>query len=437
MKEYLEKLIKDKKVKADNLRKKISASESAEEVRSLGDELKEVETEISSAETQLGKVGANDNTTQTNEENNNATNRSGFSPSQAMNVVATAQMNNRASTETTSETGTMEYRQAFMNYVQRGERSEILKFESRADQSGVAAELGVTVPSTVINRFIEEVEKVYGQLYSRVLKTNIPGGVKFPIGSFGATFKRIAENVSGDKQIGGKVTGYVEFSYNIGEVKISQSILQSVLAVPLFEEKLVQALLKAYVKAMDTEIMTGVAANGQCEGILTEAEKVESRIPSVNIIEFTAAEMADWKTWQTKLFAAIPLSMRSLKPEFTMTSNTYEANIKTLVDDNNRPVYNETFNPIDGAEISRFKGRDVVFVEEDILKNFNDALDGEYFGMYWVPEEAYGINSNMQFTMRKYFDEDTNQWVQKALVINDGKVLNGNYIYLLKKKISG
>jgi hypothetical protein len=53
--------------------------------------------------------------------------------------------------------------------------------------------------------------------------------------------------------------------------------------------------------------------------------------------------------------------------------------------------------------------------------------------MYWVPEKGYAINSNMQFGYKKYFDEDTNQTVTKALVICDGKVLDGKYIFLLKK----
>lgn len=182
--------------------------------------------------------------------------------------------------------------------------------------------------------------------------------------------------------------------------------------------------------------MTGVAGNNQCEGILTEAAKTNSRIAADHIIEFTDAEMKDWKEWQKKLFAIIPLEMRGESPEFVMTPNTYEANIKTLVDDNNRPVYSETYNPVDGAETARFKGREVTFVEDDILKSFNDAANDEYFGMYWVPEKAYAINTNMQFEMIHYFDQETNQYVDKALVINDGKVLDPKYLYLLKKKVS-
>ena len=183
--------------------------------------------------------------------------------------------------------------------------------------------------------------------------------------------------------------------------------------------------------------MSGTEANNQCVGILTEAAAQNSRIPAGNIIEFTAAEAADWTEWQKKLFAKIPLAMRAEKPEFAMTAATYESVIKTLADTQKRPVYAETFNPVDGTERATFKGKEVIFVENDSLKDFDTATNGQFFGMYWVPQKAYAINSNMEFTVVDYFDHETNQWVKKALVINDGKVLDGAYIYLLKKKISG
>lgn len=329
---------------------------------------------------------------------------------------------------------TMEYRAAFMDYVRTGAVSDVLERRSEDDEFNIAGDVGVMMPTTVIQSIMTGVEKVYGQLYSRVRKTNVKGGVKYPIGEFSATFKRITETTVSDRQKGGEVTGYVEFSYHIGEIRLAKTLLASVLSVAAFEAELAKVIVEAYVKAMDHEIMTGVSSNNQCEGILTEAAKSDSRIPASNIIEFTAADMANWEKWQKKLFAVIPLSMRSLSPEFVMTANTYESNIKTLKDSNNRPLYNETFNPVDGAEIAKFKGKNVVFVEDDILKNFDDANTGEYFGMYWVPEQAYAINTNLQFYVTRYFDHETNQYVDKALVINDGKILDPKYIYLLKKK---
>ena len=333
--------------------------------------------------------------------------------------------------------GSMEYRTAFRDYIQTGKlNKEILEFDKRNDAVSTSSDLGVLLPETVMQEIIKGVGEVHGQLYDRVRKTNLKGGVKYPIGSFTATFNRITETTKSNRQDPGGVTGYVQFGYKIGEIRLARTLLQAVLSVPVFEQEFAKCVAEAYVKAMDIEIMTGAEANNQCVGILTEAAATGSRIPSANIIEFTAAEAADWTEWQKKLFAKIPLGMRSENPEFAMTAATYEGVIKTLSDTQKHPVYAETFNPVDGTERATFKGKEVIFVENDCLKDFDTATNGQFFGMYWVPEKAYAINSNLEFTVVDYFDHETNQWVKKALVINDGKVLDGAYIYLLKKKVT-
>jgi HK97 family phage major capsid protein len=332
----------------------------------------------------------------------------------------------------------MEYRTAFRDWVQTGKlNKDVLEFDKRADATGTASDLGVLLPETVMQEIIKGVGEVHGQLYNRVRKTNLKGGVKYPIGSFSATFNRITETTKSFRQDAGGITGYVAFGYKIGEIRLARTLLQTVLSVPVFEQEFAKVVAEAYVKAMDIEIMSGTEANNQCVGILTEAAAQSSRIPAANIIEFTAAEAADWTEWQKKLFAKIPLGMRAERPEFAMTAATYESVIKTLADDQNHPVYAEPFNPVDGTEKATFKGKEVIFVENDSLKDFDSATNGQFFAMYWVPQKAYAINSNMEFTVVDYFDHETNQYVKKALVINDGKVLDGEYIYLLKKKITG
>lgn len=415
--------------KKNKLLQRSQESDSLDEVREINDKLKDIAEELRDIADELADIAENEsNNNEPDTENDE--NRS-FDPSKTFTTVSSAAMNNR----TDSSRESMEYRTAFMNYVQSGKISDNLQYK-RDNQAGTSTNLGVLIPQTVIQKIITGVEKIYGQLYGRVRKTNVQGGVKYPIGSFNAVFNRVGETGVSDRQNVGGVTGYVEFSYKIGEIRLARTLLQTVLSVPVFEEEFAATIAKAYVKAMDTEIMTGIDANNQMVGILTEANKVSgSRIPSANIITFTADEMADWRAWRKKLFAKIPLVMRKLSPEFVMTANTYESNIKTLADENSRPVYAETFNPVDGAEKASFYGKEVVFVEDDILKNFDDATDGQYFGMYWVPEEAYAVNSNLEFYVADYFDHETNQAVKKAVVINDGKVLDPKYIYLLKKSV--
>lgn len=442
LKEYLQNLIKNKKEQRQKLNDSLIECESKEQRSSILNTINTLDSEIRDGEAQIANIEAEE-AAKAAADSNEA--RNAFNPNAALNVVQkTVTQNAGEARSEENPLATMEYRKAFMNYVQRGVKSEILKFEKRdGDAVGVASDLGVLLPETIVQEIITGVEKVYGQLYSRVRKTNIKGGVKYPIGSFSATFKRIKETGVGsapsDRQKAGSAPGYVEFSYLIGEIRIARTLLQSVLSVPAFEKEVAKVIIEAYVKAMDTEIMVGDPDDGEMTGILTELAKGnQGRFKDYtdHVIEFTPEDMADWTKWQEKLFAVIPLSMRGMKPQFAMTANTYEANIKTLHDDNNRPVYNETFNPVDGAERATFKGKEVAFVEEDILANFNDADEGDFFGMYWVPEEAYAINSNLQFTMVKYFDQEKNEYVDKALVINDGKVLDAKYIYLLKKKDS-
>ena len=353
------------------------------------------------------------------------------------NPTATfATAGNDPSTRGADPLSSMDYRKAFKDFVQRGVANPILK---RADAEHVSTDLGILLPTTIVTEIIKGVEKVYGQLYSRVKKSNVKGGIQYATGDFFATM--YWDGTAGDdkehgvseKQKTGDVKPYIQFTYHIGEIRIAQSLLQSVLTVEAFEREVINALVEAYVKAMDDAILNGDGVK-QPEGILTEAAKgTSSRIKTANVITFTAEEMEDWKAWQKKLFAKIPLSMRKLRPEFVMTAETWESNIMTLEDTNGRPVYRETYNPETGDEKATFKGREVIFVEEGGIKSFDTAAAGEYFGMMWIPERAYLINSNMQFSYKKYFDENTNQYITKALVICDGKVLDPKYIYLLKK----
>lgn len=315
-------------------------------------------------------------------------------------------------------------RKAFMDYVISGKASEagVLK---RADAVGVSTNLGVMIPKTVQQKIIQEVKKIHGRLYGKVKHLNLPGAVEYPIGSFTATFKRITETTVSDRQNPGGITGSIMFKYNIGEIRLSRTLLQTVLTVPAFETELAKVIAEAYVKAMDGEIVTGVPANGQLEGILTKT--------GIKTIEINEDEMKDWKTFQKKIMAKIPLGMKSKPYEYIMSNGTFEGNIMTLADDNNRPVYTETINPVDGWVDARIKGHGVTLVEPELLPDFDTATAGKVFAVLWVPGEAYAINSNMQFSTVRYMDHDKNEEVTKALVINDGKVLRPDLIYQIKK----
>lgn len=316
----------------------------------------------------------------------------------------------------------LQERTAFMEYVQTGKMSDLLQ---RADVTGVSTDLGVLIPKTVQQEIIKNIDEMHGSLYAKVKHLNIRGGVEYPIGSFSATFSRINESTVSDRQKGGSITGSVVFGYNIGEIRIAQTLLESLLAVPVFEAELAKVIAEAFVKAMDNEILNGTGTGGQMEGILGKA--------GVTTITFHEGEIADWKTIQKKIFGGMSLGFKALPYEFVMSNGTWESQIKTLSDDNNRPVYAEPFNPVDGTFSCSFRGHNVTLVEPTLLPDFDAAAVNKIFGMIWVPGDAYAINSNMNFSVVQYVDHEKNQIVKKALVVNDGKVLRKDRIILLKK----
>lgn len=316
----------------------------------------------------------------------------------------------------------LQERTAFMEYVKTGKMSDLLQ---RTDTTGVSTDLGVLIPKTVQQEIIKDIDKMHGSLYAKVKHLNIRGGVEYPIGSFSATFSRITESTVSDRQKGGSITGSVVFGYNVGEIRIAQTLLESLLTVPVFESELAKVIAEAFVKAMDNEILNGTGTGGQMEGILGKA--------GITTVTFHEGEIADWKTIQKKIFGGMSLGFKALPYEFVMSNGTWESQIKTLSDDNNRPVYAEPFNPVDGTFSCSFRGHNVTLVEPTLLPDFDTATANKTFGMIWVPGDAYAINSNMNFSVVQYVDHEKNQIVKKALVVNDGKVLRKDRIILLKK----
>lgn len=418
MKEFLQNLIKNKEARANELRKLIQAATTADEVRSYGNELTTVENELREAKVQLQQFEARNVTKEPS--------ANGFNPSA---TVATVQMNQRKSTE--EKFGTMEYRMAFKKYVQTG---EAIPHELRAGGdtgTTVTTDIGMIIPTTIMNEFIKDVSKVYGQIYSKVRKLNVKGGVEFPISKLSANFKWITETTVSNKQKAGDIKDKVSFSYHIGEIRVAESLLAQVVSLDVFESEIVRIMVEAYVKAMDTAIISGTGS-GQPLGITVDTRVTGN---TGNIIEFEADEIGDWTAWRKKLFAKVPLAKRG-SGEFLFPASTVESNLLTMKDANGRPLFREATDGTIGNLAGTFFGRDVTLVEPDIIKDYDTASTGDIIGIFWTPND-YAINTQLQFGMKRYFDEDTNEWINKALTIVDGKILDVSGCYLLKKKVSG
>lgn len=439
-KKILEKRLVRLQAKKTKLTERALASQDAAEVRSINEELSELNEEINETQEEIDAI--EDDTRGGDPTSNPA--EGGTDPQQRSAVPANAQFVNGGISLGSfgQQTGqqrsnddpyaTLEYRTAFKDYVQRGTPipSELIQRAGGDPGPTVAADLGMIIPTTIMNEFIEKVSKVYGQLYSKVRKLNIQGGVKFPISDLKANFKWITETTVSDRQKAGDIKEYIEFSYNIGEIRVSQTLLSQVVTLSLFEQEIVRIMVEAYVEAMDKGIMSGTGA-GQMLGILNDTRVTTN---AGHTIEFTAAEFSDWEKWRKKLFSIIPLSKRG-QGEFIFTAGTVESNLLTMKDANNRPVFREATDLSIGesATSGRFYGREVTMVEPDIVADFDTATSGQVVGLYWIPND-YAINTNLAFGMKRYFDEEKNEWVNKGLTIVDGKMLDVAGCYIIKKK---
>lgn len=433
-KKVLEKRLARLQAKKTKLTERALASQDAAEVRSINEELGELNEEIAETQEEIDTIEevTPDPEPDPNQQRSNPpvgaqqVNNGIPMASYSQNPAGTQQRENK------DPYASMEYREAFKAYVQRGTPIPENLTQRAGGDAGptVAADLGMIIPTTIMNEFIKKVSKVYGQLYSKVRKLNIQGGVKFPISDLKANFKWITETTPSGRQKAGDVKEYVEFSYNIGEIRVSRTLLSQVVALQMFEEEIVRIMTEAYVEAMDKGIIAGTGA-GQMLGILKDTRVTEQ---TGHIIEFTAEQFGDWAQWRKRLFSVIPLSKRG-KGEFIFTASTVESNLLTMKDANNRPIFKEAaeLNVGESATDGRFYGREVTMVEPDIVADFDTAGSGDVVGVYWIPDD-YAINTNLAFGMKRYFDEDKNEWVNKGLTIVDGKILDPSGVYIIKKK---
>lgn len=431
-KKILEKKLARLMAKKTTLAQRALASQDANEVRSINDALAELNAEITETQEEIAAIDAEEVTPAADE----IESEQRSAPPTGAQMVNGNIVGNTIGTFTPGEQrtnedpySTMEYRMAFKAYVQRGVPvpADLIKRSGGDPGPSVTGDIGIIIPTTIMNEFIKEVSKVYGQIYAKVRKLNIQGGIKFPFSDLKAKFKWITETTVSPRQKAGDIKDYIEFSYNIGEIRVSQTLLTTIVALPMFESEIVRVMTEAYVEAMDKNIFWGTGT-GQMLGVFNDPRVT-------NVIEFTEAEFTDWTKWRKKLFSVIPLSKRGGGAEFVFPASTVESYLLTMQDGNGRPLFREAtdLTLADSATTGRFFGRTVTLVEPDMIGDFGTASNGDIIGLFWTPND-YAINTQMQFGMKRYFDDETNQWVNKALTVVDGKMLDTSGCYILKKK---
>lgn len=415
---YLTNLINAKRAKADELRKLIREAQTADECRSLGDTLQAVLEELQAAQEQLDALEDDDNG---GEQGQQASNDDNGGEERGANPLH-GFMQTRGQYQTQRETGTgadsVEYRTAFMNFVCRG---VAIPMELREEGVTVTADAGAVIPSTILQEIVKNMG-AYGEIYERVRKLNVQGGVKIPILSVKPVANWIGEDAASKDQ---KITAKdaVVFSYFGLECKVAQSLLVNVTTLEVFQREFATLAAEAMVQALEKAIFTG-SGDGQPMGILND-----TRVPTANKITMTAEEFASWESWKKKVFAKMKKAYRT--GSFIMEQGTFDGHIDGMVDQNGQPIGRVNYGITDG-EAYRFGGKEVLTVENDIIENYETAEAGAVVAVF-VNLKDYAINSNMQMTVVKWTDNDNNQIKNKAILVCDGKLVDPNGVLLIKK----
>lgn len=316
---------------------------------------------------------------------------------------------------------TVEYRKAFMDYVLRGAKSDVLEF--RADQTTGLGDIGAVIPTTILNRIVERM-KEYGQIWNRVTKTAIQGGVQIPVSTAKPKATWVAAGTMADKQKK-EVKGTIMFGYHKLQVRVAVELVAGTVAMPVFEATISDNIAEAMVSALDEAIISG-SGEGEPLGIVKH-----TNIPAGQIVEVTAADFAKYKTWAS-LMGRIPRRYRS-GTVLIMNDGDWNTHIVGMVDNNGQPIARVTYG-LDGTIQERFLGREVIPVE-DLLPSI-DAAEADDVVAILVRLSDYMVNSNMAITYRRYFDENTDEWISKATMIADGKLADPNGVVLIKLKAS-
>ena len=317
--------------------------------------------------------------------------------------------------------GTMEYRKAFMEYCRTGKWSDVLK---RSNEVTTSSDISAAVPTTILNEIIRKMGE-YGQIFSRVRKMAIPGGVQVPILSLKPTAAWIGEaaTAQGERQKL-QANSSVSFSYFGLEIKLAQSLVATLVGLPAFEAQISDLIVEGMMAKLEADIFNG-NGSGKVTGILTD-----SRVAAGNKVNMTADDMTDWEAWKKNVFAKMPLAYKR-NAVFVMASGTWEGYIDGMTDANGQPIGRVNYGITDGIQ-ERFAGKEVIQVEDDVIKPFDSADNGDVVAVYMNLND-YAINSNLQLSMVRYVDQDTNQIIDKAILVCDGKLLDTNGVILVKK----
>lgn len=414
MKKKLEALLAKKNEQRAALNKSMIESESKEERAAIGATLAALEDEIKNVREMIDAI---DEPAAEGEGEDRS-----FKPMGGMTMRSAQQP-----ASPVNKFDTEEYRTAFMNFTCRGVP---IPAEFRGDEVTTSTDASAVIPNTILNEMVVQL-KNYGNLYERVRKLNVQGGVNIPILSLkpSATWITADSATSESYKQELQANSSVSFNYYGLECKIAQSLLVNVTTLEMFQQMFIPLAVEAIAKAWDYAIING-SGSGEPLGIAKD-----TRVANSNVVTMPAADVVKWAEWKKKVFAKIPSAYRN--GSFIMAQGTFDGYVDGMVDDVGQPIGRVNYG-IDNGETYRFGGKEVIIVESDIIKDWDSATGhastGDVIAIF-VNLNDYAINSNMEMKVVKWIDHDTNEVKDKVILIADGKLVDPNGVVIVKKGV--
>ena len=304
-----------------------------------------------------------------------------------------------------------EYRQAFMNYVCRGES---LPIEFRSDAVTTTTDVGALIPPVTLNKIIEKLE-AYGMILPLVTRTAYKTGVAIPVSSVKTEATWVAEGAGSDKQKK-PLSGTITFGHFKLRCAVAVTLETENMAYSAFETTLVKNVVEAMAKALEKAIISGTGS-GQPTGILKDDAK-GTKIETSKI---------DYKTL-TNAEGELPMEYEA-GAVWCMTKKTFMQFVG-MTDTNGQPIARVNYGT--GGEPERvLLGRTVVLT--NYLENFSDSLEAGKTFAFLYNFADYTLNTNFQVGMKTYEDNDTDDIVRKSIMVCDGKpIIYDSLVKLVK-----
>lgn len=395
----LEKLLQQAEQRKQEALEHIQKANSIEELDAAEMELRKVNIEIENLKSQMENTDLPPESRKTELPQNTNT----------LQTIATFQTANRSAENEEDIYNTIEYRKAFQNYVLKGEPIPEKFNEKRAAVLTTVSDIGAVIPTTIQNKVIEDMT-IEGKILSRINQTSYQGGLEIPISDINITATWLASENEVSEEQKAEMNAKLTFRYHVLEARVAIGLLSTTVALPLFEATVVNQLKKAMTRALETAIVEG-SGNGQPLGF------TKYTLPENQVITMTESDIGTVKKW-AEVEGEIPEAYED-SVIYVMAKKTWEMYLNSMTDTTGQKIGLGRINE-KGQKI--LNGREVLTVDK--FPSFISAKEGAIFGAV-VDLSQYCLNSNLAMYYKKYFDEDKNKWIHKALTIADGKMTIG------------